>query len=287
MTHAEQVQEFHYRLPHRSAGARPGSHPGSSLGAGQEFVSHMNLHDRPDPRRLDLRASLRSITGDWLVRVNRQRVGVAVQALVDVSASMAFGARRRKIDLAADFVESLAHSAFRVGDALGLRAFDHAERADLTIPATLSRGLGSVMADSLRHCDTAPGGIEGLEDVVQQMVGREALVFIVSDFHWPLDRLGAVLDLLSHAFVVPMVLWDAAETEPPHIDAIAPLRDAETNVRRTLLLRPKLRTQWRDAVAERREALNALFAAHDLRPFWLTGRFDADALSDYFMEACA
>lgn len=287
MTHAEQVQEFHYRLPHHSAGARPGSHPGSSLGAGQEFVSHMNLHDRPDPRRLDLRASLRSITGDWLVRVNRQRVGVAVQALVDVSASMAFGARRRKIDLAADFVESLAHSAFRVGDALGLRAFDHAERADLTIPATLSRGLGSVMADSLRHCDTAPGGIEGLEDVVQQMAGREALVFIVSDFHWPLDRLGAVLDLLSHAFVVPMVLWDAAETEPPHIDAIAPLRDAETNVRRTLLLRPKLRSQWRDAVADRREALNALFAAHDLRPFWLTGRFDADALSDYFMEACA
>lgn len=280
-------RDFHYRMPMRVGGQRPGAHRSSTTGSGQEFIAHQTLFDRPDPRRLDLRASLRSITGDWLVRVNRQRVGVAVQALVDVSASMAFGARRRKIDLAADFVESLAHSAFRVGDALGLRAFDHAERADLTIPATLSRGLGSVMADSLRHCDTAPGGIEGLEDVVQQMAGREALVFIVSDFHWPLDRLGAVLDLLSHAFVVPMVLWDAAETEPPHIDAIAPLRDAETNVRRTLLLRPKLRSQWRDAVADRREALNALFAAHDLRPFWLAGRFDADALSDYFMEACA
>ena len=52
-------QEFHYRLPYRVGGWRPGAHPGTRLGAGQEFVSYMSLYDRPDPRRLDLRASLR------------------------------------------------------------------------------------------------------------------------------------------------------------------------------------------------------------------------------------
>lgn len=287
MSAADELHEFHYRLPQRAAGQRPGSHPGSSLGAGQEFVSHMSLYDRPDPRRLDLRASVRSTTGDWLVRVNRQRVGVTVQLLVDVSASMGFGARRRKIDVAADFVESLARSAFRVGDALGMLAFDQRERADLCVPATLSRGLGSVMADSLRQCAPAPGGIEGLEDALQQLIGREALVFLVSDFHWPLDRLGAALDLLSHAFVVPVVVWDPAETEPPPHDAIAPLRDAESSVRRTLFMRPRLRTQWRDAVAARRAELDAFFSARDLRPFFIHGAFDAEAMSDYFFEATA
>jgi uncharacterized protein (DUF58 family) len=287
MSHADEMHEFHYRLPQRAAGQRPGSHPGSSLGSGQEFVSHMSLFERPDPRRLDLRASLRNTTGDWLVRVNRQRVGVTVQLLMDVSASMGFGARRRKIDVAADFVEALARSAFRVGDALGMLAFDHRERADLCVPATLSRGLGSVMADSLRQCTPAPGGIEGLEDALQQLAGREALVFLVSDFHWPLDRLGAALDLLSHAFVVPVIVWDPAETEPPPHDAIAPMRDAESGVRRTLFLRPKLRTQWRDAVAARRAELDAFFSARDLRPFFIHGAFDAEAMSDYFFEATA
>jgi uncharacterized protein (DUF58 family) len=287
MSATDELHEFHYRLPQRAAGQRPGSHPGSSLGAGQEFVSHMSLYDRPDPRRLDLRASVRSTTGDWLVRVNRQRVGVTVQLLVDVSASMGFGARRRKIDVAADFVESLARSAFRVGDALGMLAFDQRERADLCVPATLSRGLGSVMADSLRQCTPAPGGIEGLEDALQQLIGREALVFLVSDFHWPLDRLGAALDLLSHAFVVPVIVWDPAETEPPPHDAIAPLRDAESSVRRTLFMRPKLRAQWRDAVAARRDELDAFFSARDLRPFFIHGAFDAEAMSDYFFEATA
>jgi hypothetical protein len=58
------TEEFHYRLPQRVAGWRPGSHPGSSLGVGQEFVSHASLYDWPDPRRLDLRASVREVRGD-------------------------------------------------------------------------------------------------------------------------------------------------------------------------------------------------------------------------------
>ena len=117
------AQEFHYRLPQRASSPRPGAHPGASLGAGQEFVGHQRLYDRPDPRRLDLRASLRSVHGDWLVRTHRQRAAIAVHALVDVSGSMRFGARTPKLERAAEFVEALGHSAFRLGDALGMLAF--------------------------------------------------------------------------------------------------------------------------------------------------------------------
>ena len=56
----------------------------------------MSLFHRPDPRRLDLRASLRTLNEGWLVRVNRQRAGIAVRAIVDVSASMTFGGHRPK-----------------------------------------------------------------------------------------------------------------------------------------------------------------------------------------------
>src|SRR5690349_23635828 len=113
------LAEFHYRLPRRLGAWRPGAHPASSLGAGQEFASHASLYDRPDPRRLDLRASLRDLGGGWLVRINRQRAGIAVHVVVDVSSSMRFGSGKTKLEVAADFVEALGHSAFRVGDALG------------------------------------------------------------------------------------------------------------------------------------------------------------------------
>src|SRR5580698_6638705 len=140
-------QEFHYRLRGRVSGQRPGSHPGSSIGAGQEFVSHMSLYDRPDPRRLDLRASLRGLSDEWLVRVNRQRAGASVRALVDVSASMMFGSQRPKLQVGADFIEALGMSVFRVGDAVAMMSFDDIERSYLFIPARVSRGMGRMMGD--------------------------------------------------------------------------------------------------------------------------------------------
>jgi hypothetical protein len=325
-------QEFHYRLPGRVSGQRPGSHPGSSIGAGQEFVSYMSLYDRPDPRRLDLRASLRGLNDDWLVRVNRQRAGASVRVIVDVSASMFFGSKRCKLHVAADFVEALGLSAFRVGDAVGMMAFDAAERTDLFVPARLSRGIGSLMGAALREvCDLGGGGepgstrgeaggasgeagsrrvgpggatgasrapralspsapshgrlTDGLEDAASRLAGQQGLVFLVSDFHWPLERLEVALDLMAHAGVVPVVVWDPAETQPPERNALASLRDAESGARRTLWLRPKLRRDWSRAVEQRRTEIDCFFAAHAIRPFYVEGTFDADALSRYFFEA--
>jgi uncharacterized protein (DUF58 family) len=280
-------REFHYRLPHRSGGWRPGSHPGSSLGAGHEFVSHVSLYDRPDPRRLDLRASLREVRGDWLVRVNRQRVSVPVYAIVDVSASMSFGFPKSKLQVVADFVTALGDSAFRVGDSLGMLAFDAHERSDLFVPALLSRGVGEVMASILTSCRGTAGSSDGLEEAAIHVAGRQGLTFIASDFHWPLHRLGNVLDLLAHSYVVPLVVWDPAETEPPKHDGLMPLRDVESGSRSTVWLRPRMRARWHEAVEQRRAELNGLFAARGIRPFYMSGEFDGEALSDYFFEATA
>jgi len=281
------AHEFHYRLPGRVGGHRLGSHPGSGLGAGQQFASHQRLYERPDPRRLDLRASLRDVRGEWLVRIYHQQAGIPVHVVVDVSTSMSFGARRPKLQVVAEFVEALGRSTFRVGDALGMLAFDAHERDDLFVPALLSRGIGSVMASMLERCRTRPGGIEGLEQAALHLAGREGLVFLVSDFHWPLDRLGGVLDSLARAYVVPMIVWDPAEVEPPAHDALAVLHDAESGVRRTLWMRPRLRAQWRYAVARRRAKLEHVLTACSLRPFYVTGAFDGEALSQYFFEASA
>lgn len=292
-----QAQDFFYRLPTRAGTQRPGSHPGSSQGSGQEFISHASLFSRPDPRRLDVRASLRDVRGDWLVRVMRQRVGVPVWLAADVSASMRFGAARTNLRVVADLARAIGASATRVGDSAGLVAFDQRERPDLQVPAAMSRGIGEVMAAALEdplldagiEADDAPHGdpVDGLAAALTQLAGRQCLVFLASDFHFPLARLDAALDPLSRAFIVPVIVWDPAETEPPPLDGLVRLRDAESAGRQALWLRPALRAQWRDAVAERRATLAAFFSNRGLRPFWVHGAFDADAMSEYFFEATA
>lgn len=301
--HEHEPAEFHYKLPQRYGGQRPGAHHGTSLGAGQQFAAHRRLLDHPDPRRIDLRASLRDVNGDWLVRIARQRVAVPVHALVDVSASMRFGARRSKLAVVGDFVDALGHSAFRAGDPVGLLAFDEREREDLFLPARHSRGVGSVMAEMVRSSPASPpppkrhgkahvaDPLAGLRHCAARLAGRRGLVFLVSDFHgMATESLAEVLDLLTPAVVLPVLVWDAAEAAPPEADALLAVSDAETGVRRTLWLRPSLRDDWRSAVAARRRELHALFDARALPPFELidgAGRFDAEALTRYFMESVA
>jgi hypothetical protein len=176
-----------------------------------------------------------------------------------------------------------------------MMAFDESERADLFMPARVSRGMGSVMGAALREAtprprasSAAPGDIgfsDGLQETASHLAGQRGLVFLISDFHWPLERLDIALDLLAHAGIVPVVVWDSAETEPPSQNALASLRDAESGARRTLWLRPRLRQEWRQAVARRRAEIDSFFAAHSIRPFYVEGAFNPDALSRYFFEA--
>ena len=180
------VPEFVYTVPHRVRGGRPGAHAGRSAGPGTDFVSHQRLFEHPDPRRLDLRASLRQPGTDWLVRVNRQRTSMVVRVVVDVSASMGCGEPRSKLQRAADFVESLGLSAWRVGDAVELRAFDQQPCDELHLGPSLARGALASMALALRRHSTRAGGSDGALDSVAQWAGRTGLVFVVSDFRWPL-----------------------------------------------------------------------------------------------------
>jgi len=247
----------------------------------------MRLYDRPDPRRLDLRASLRNIQQEWLVRVNRQQASIPVHAVVDVSASMGFGSGRTKLEVAAEFIDALGQSTFKVGDALGMLAFDSRERTDLFVPAMVSRGMGETMATLVRNSTGAAGNARGLNDAIQHIAGRRGLVFLVSDFHWPLDGMSVALDSLVQSFVVPVVIWDAAELEPPGRDGLAQLRDMESGAQRTLWMRPRIRERWLESAAARRAQLNEVFASRSMRPFYVTGRFDTEAMSQYFFEVAA
>jgi uncharacterized protein (DUF58 family) len=279
------TKDFHYRMPGRVGGQRPGAHRSVTAGSGQEFIAHLNLFDRPDPRRLDLRASLRDPEQRWLVRVTRQRAGVPVYLLADVSTSMRFGSDASKLERVAEFARSLGDSTFRTGDALGLLAFDRRERIDLMLAPMRSRGTGLMISESLLRAPADNPSSAGMAEACVRIAGRQALVFIASDFHAPLAQLGAALDLLSHAHVVPMVVWDEVEPEAPAGDGLLALRDIETGHRRGLWLRPAIRRRWKDAFDQRRADLQKLFADRGMRPFYMTGQFDADALSRYFFEA--
>ena len=166
-------------------------------------------------------------------------------------------------------------------------AFDSHARRDLFVPALFSRGMGNLMAALLTSCRAASAGSEGIEEVALHVAGKHSLVFLISDFHWPVERLSGVLEMLAASHVVPMVIWDPAELQPPASDALLPLQDMETGAHRTIWMRPRLRARWTEAVEERRTQIVEACAPLGARPFFVSGKFDSDAMSRYFLESVA
>lgn len=294
------MKEFVYRVQRPALAHFPGHHRSRRGDSGHEFRAHVPLHDAPDPRRLDLHASLRDPLGQWLVRVSSERKAVPVYAVADLSASMAFEGERRKLDVLADFTEALAWSAWRTGDPFGFIGCDEAVRRDWLLPLVRSQGAGAAFARRLRALAPAGRSAVGLKEAHRQLRRERSLVFLLSDFHLPLPVIDAVLGSLAHHELVPVLLWDRVESMPPgsgggadepgegpapllgRFGRLASLVDAETGQRRLLWLRAAVRERWQRRFEDRREALAALFRRHRLRPLTLLDGFDADAVTAHF-----
>ncbi|HWH73442.1 MAG TPA: MxaS protein [Methylibium sp.] len=277
------MQEFYYRSGHPALGHFPGHHRSRLGDSGQEFRSHVPITHANDARRLDLLASLRDPLGQWLVRLASERKAIPVYAVADLSASMAYVGRRRRLDVLADFTESLAWSAWRTGDPFGFVGCDERVRPEWVQPPARSRGTGSELARRLRGFAPSGRGAAGLGEAHRMLRRQRSLVFLLSDFHLPLAELDRVLDSLAMHELVPVLLWDRAELEPPpERFGLLTLRDAESGRRRLLWLRPALRERWRSRLEARQDELAALFHRHRLRPLWLLDGFDAEAVTAYF-----
>ncbi|MEJ8850597.1 DUF58 domain-containing protein [Variovorax rhizosphaerae] len=282
MQQAPTTREVHYRFATPAMGHFPGHHRSTRGESGFEFRGHASLLDAPDPRRLDLHASLRDPFGNWVVRVYSQRKSIPVVVVADLSASMGFAGTRRKLDVLADFVDSLAWSAWRTGDSFGFVGCDRAVREDVLLPPTRMRGVGATLAQALRGLALEGESAHGLLSASRYLGRQRALVFLLSDFHLPLPEVEALIASMAHHELVPVVLWDPIEFSLTAQRGLANVVDPESGRRRLVWWRPALRDKWLAALAERREALLHVFQANRLKPLFIEGAFDADAVTRHF-----
>lgn len=274
--------EFHYQIPWRTSNRQPGHHLGSQVGAGFEYLGSVPFSQQPDARHLDKRAMLADPFGQLMVKTFRQRAAVPVWLLADISASMGFNG---KTDTLAQFAESLAWSAWRTGDPFGCLACAEGIDWDLSLPLRMQRGATADWRERWAQLRPASATHDGLLEAAWQLGRQRSLVFLLSDFHWPDAFLAALLEALALHDVVPVVLWDGAEFQDLPTFGLAVLQDAETGQRRRVLMRPSLRHKIALRYAERRQQLTSLCAAYGREPFFLSGGFDAEAMTAYFYPA--
>jgi uncharacterized protein (DUF58 family) len=279
-----QIKEFTYQIGWRTRGRHPGRHSSMQRGLGMEFRGHAPLISYPDPRRIDLRQTIRDPFDQVWVRIFNQKSSVPVYVVCDLSGSMGFSGQMRKLEIAAEITASAAYSAFRVNDPFGFVGFDEKVRDDWMFTSTTKVHGAFELTDRLAAHRPGHVAATALGDVAQFLPRERSLVLLVSDFHTPLDLLGDQLTTLMRHHVVPLVLWDAAEYRNLPEFGIASVTDCETGARRTLFLRKNYRERILQAFEDRRSALEKLFMSVDMPPLFIEDRFEADDLTEYFYQ---
>lgn len=261
---------FDYKMAGRIRGVVPGGHKSRQRGAGSDFYRKSPFLSEPDSSKIDLKTSLTDPFETLHIRSYRQHSKLRVVLLIDGSSSMLYAG---KPALLTRFYNSLAASVDAAGD----------ERQ-----AYLLTGEIQPLPDEQRLCQalsslTPEHNNAGAFSLLERILpSRPALVFIVSDFHWPEPMLQGVMATLSRHGVVPVVLWQS--TEYSHFPAwrFIELTDLETGEAGLVFLTPAQIERLQASYAARSGYLKRLFQRYNCRPFWLSDHYSATQMNHYF-----
>lgn len=276
------MKEFSYQVSWRSSSRNLGAHRGNQAGAGFEYLGAVPFGSQPDARYLDVKAMLADPLGQLMVKSFRQTATVPIHVVLDVSGSMGFG---QKLARLTELAESIALSAWRSGDPFAGWVCDDAILWDWCVPLRRQRGLPEDWVQGLQAFKARERGVGGLLQVASQLGRQRALVFLASDFHFPLAGVQAVMEAYALHDVIPIVLWESGEYDRLPRWGLAELRDPETGGKRRLFLRPALTAQIKNAFAQRRAELSQVLSCYGREPFFLIDGFDAESMTRYFYPA--
>jgi uncharacterized protein (DUF58 family) len=273
-----------YKVAWKPSGTDSGASRGVLAGIGDHLRSLVLLRDHPDPRRLDLNASLRDPLERLWVRDFYLNTALKVVVLIDMSASMGFEGQVKRMDVACEVASNIALAAWRGGDAFGVYGANEDLRKDATLPPRINRGAWLWVNQHLRAARPLGKSAAGLLKVISLLPKRRSLVFVISDFRWPSGQLETLLRKIAHHDIVPIVLQDPTEMDALPKKGIAVLRDLESGERRFVWMRQGLVSQILHKRAQHLTAILDACRFIERTPFLVKGKFNPMDLTCYFLQ---
>ena len=278
------AKQFYYQIPWKSGNVHAGDHRGTQRGLGFEFKGNASLVDYPDARRMDLRQTIRDPYEQVQVKLFNQDNITPIFALCDLSSSMQFKGKSRKLDLAKEISASIAYSAFENNDVFSFIAFDRHVIESLTIGRSHHIQQSFEVIERLSDYIKMNVGSEGVLEAAQYLSQQKGLVFWISDFHMPLLQIEQAMNAMSAHHVIPIVLWDDQEYKKLPKFGFGNMIDPETGLNKTLFFREALRSQFIEAFEARKVALESIFTKFDTKALFMSDQFNPEQMSAYFEQ---
>ena len=279
---ASYAKPFEYIVSWKSSSLQLGEHRGTQRGMGLDYRGNVNFVDYPDARRMDIRQTMRDPFEQVQVRQFNQDSTTPIYGICDLSSSMQFKGRQRKLDKAIEIATAVANSAYQAGDVFSFIGYNDEVMEDFTLP--LSRNLHHTKEAiaQLHEYQTMRVGAKGIADVPNFIGQSRGLVFWISDFHMPLSLIEKTLTAMSAHQVIPVVLWDDEEYKKLPKFGFGTMIDPETGLNKTLFFRGEVKAKFLETFNARRHALEALFLKFESPGLFMHTDYKPETVTHYF-----
>jgi uncharacterized protein (DUF58 family) len=258
-----------------------GQYHSAFKGRGIEFEEVRLYQPGDDVRAIDWNVTARA--GEPHVKVFREERELTVMLIVDMSASQGFGTNEQtKRELVTELCATLAFSAIRNGDKVGLLAFT--DRIEKFVPPRKgSQHVLRVIRELLAHTPEGDGtDIAGALEYFRHVQRRRCTAFLVSDFQDD-DWEQSIRVVRRKHDLVAIDVSDRCEAELPNLGLLE-MRDAESGDLVTLdSSSPTVRKAWATQAAADAERRLGWMRRHriDRLPIQ-TGESFVETLSAFF-----
>jgi uncharacterized protein (DUF58 family) len=254
-------------------------------GQGMEFSDVREYVEGDDVRTIDWNVTAR--TNVPHVKQFQEEREMTVMLLLDASASVEFGTiRRLKRQLAIEFCASLAFSATKNNDRVGLILFT--DRIEHYVPPAKGRAHILRLIRDMIYFEPQGRATDlncGLE-FLSRLIKRQCSAFLISDFLSVVDFEERLRLANFRHDVFAAILTDRRERELPNVGLIE-LEDPENGQRVVLDTGGRgARRRFQQVTAEHRERLLALLTRCGVDSVFLdTSRSYIDAIVAFFRQA--
>ena len=278
------IETFDYHINWRTKGHHPGQHKSNQRGMGIEFAGHSNLIDYPDPRRIDIRQSMRDPLEQIYVRIFNQRSTTPVMVVTDLSSSMNYGLKRTKLNLASEIGTVISNSVISRSDALGFIGFNEHTETKWWSPLSYRPHKTQLLIKRLQNHNSIGSGHKGIKNIFRIIPRDHTLIFLISDFHMPIKDIEHSLSRLTKHTIVPIILWNRTEYEDLPRFGIISITDPESGLEKTIFLRKTMLKKIKEQFKRRKKELEKIFLKYNSPPFFVNDKFEALEMTKYFNE---
>jgi uncharacterized protein (DUF58 family) len=291
-THAivEKVRRVELRTSKLANDLMTGAYQSQFKGRGMDFEELREYVPGDDVRTIDWNVTARMRRP--FVKLHREERELAVMLVLDISASGLFGSSdRSKREFATEVAATLAFSALRNGDKVGLILFS--EDVEVFVPAKKGRKhLLRIIREALAFPAKKRGtNIGAALNFMNHVVHRRAVVFLITDFLHSFDAKSGQRDLFrelgqtnSRHDLVCVHLHDEREANVPPAGMLL-LEDAETGELLELdTIRNSVRAAFSEAASKRIEVLDRSLTQTAVDVVRLAPRDDFPSILQRFFE---